>query len=93
MSPPPRLPDGSAAWFVRIRSPTSYRLEPCGAPGWWWTAAFMLWTIGGTLLVLLPSMPKGTPSPAVWVAWGVFIAASTGCYLVVAFRKSVRLDR
>lgn len=87
--PGPRLPDGSPAWFVRVRRRGRYQLKPCAPLGWATLIGFVLAQVAGAALILAPESARGEPRPVIWIAWGLFFAASMLVFLVVAFRNSV----
>lgn len=74
----PQRPD---AWFVRIRRRGSYNVMPCTAQGWLVTAAYVLFALALT--------PVLVPATSVRVAiWIVLFVAATLLFVVVAWRTS-----
>jgi len=77
-----KLPDGSKAWFVRLRRGMSYQLTPCSKEGWWVIAGFF----AVNLLAVLLLIPE--PTLLRWVAWGTVEVVSVLLLLVISFRMS-----
>lgn len=75
-------------WFIRIRTPFSYRLEPYSLPGWIATIVFVL----GALGLGLSRDHLFPPGRTGWVVWGVLFATWLIGYLVLAFRNSERAE-
>ncbi|UYY57668.1 hypothetical protein [Sphingomonas sp. S2-65] len=70
-------------WFLRVRTPLSYRLEPYSPAGWIATGIYM---IGVVLLAMVPV--RGELDRVEWIAWSIALAVWTIGYLVLAFRNS-----
>jgi hypothetical protein len=70
-------------WFIRIRTPVSYRLEPYSPAGWISTAVFV---IGAIALGAIHRV--GHDVRRNWIVWGILFVAWTIGYLILAFRNS-----
>ncbi|MBC9034820.1 hypothetical protein IAG41_20710 [Sphingomonas sp. JC676] len=85
-----RLPGGGKAWFVRTRSRTSYKINPCSAEGWWGLIGYtVLMTVSPLAILLMGPQP---PSTVHWIIWAVLLLAMTAIFLVLAFRMSAPLE-
>jgi hypothetical protein len=70
-------------WFIRIRTPASYPLEPYSAPGWIATAVFV---IGAIALGAIHRIGHDG------IIWGILLIGWTIGYLVLAFCNSERAE-
>ena len=78
-----RLPGGGKPWFVRVRSATSYKLNPCSVEGWLVVLVYLAVTLA-SILILFPR-----PDTVRWVIWGTVEIVSTILLIVIALRTSV----
>lgn len=70
-------------WFIRVRTPLSYRLEPYSPAGWAATVIFVLGAAALAMVHVHRTLTRGA-----WVVWGIVFAAWVVGYLVLAFRNS-----
>ena len=77
-----RLPDGSKAWFVRVRRGLGYQITPCAKEGWFVLAGF----IAVNMLSVLLLIPE--PTLLRWIAWSTVILGAAVLLVVIAYRTS-----
>jgi hypothetical protein len=87
---PPKMQDGSYAWFVSRRSRTSYQLYPCSPAGWALLIAFCIaeaLVSVGTFVLL--DFEAEQPRLSTWLVWGTLFFGLMIAFIVVAIGHSV----
>jgi len=84
----PKLPDGSDAWFVSVRTRRGISVRPCSRAGWMATIGFvfanMLFaTVLSVIIVVAPSL-------ALVIGIATFPVVTLILFLIFVFRTSVR---
>lgn len=82
-----RLPGGGKPWFVRVRSRTSYKINPCSREGWWVVIGYCVFVSIVPQLILLTGGHE--PSGARWTAFAALLVAPTAIFFVILFRMSL----
>jgi len=82
------MPDGSDAWFVRVRTRKGVSVQPCSRAGWITTIAFafaniLFATVLSLIMLVAPSLP-------LVIAIATFPVVTLILFLVIMFRTSVR---
>jgi hypothetical protein len=85
-----RLADGGKPWFVRVRSRTTYKVNPCAPEGWMVLIGYCLLEIAVSLGLFLTGPQP--PRMIVWVVWAILLVTLTAVLLVVVARKSLPLE-
>lgn len=81
-----RLPGGGRPWFVRVRSRTSYKINPCSREGWLLVGGYTAFVLLLTLLVVNPTKVRA-------ILYVALFAMSTGIFWLVMLRMSVAEPR
>jgi hypothetical protein len=81
------LPGGGKPWFVRVRSRTRYKINPCSPEGWWVVIGYCLFVgIVPGLALLTGRQPPSVPR---WITFAILLVASTAVFIAVLFRMSL----